>query len=79
MRDIGLLHYFLGLDVWQKLGDIFIGQGKYTVDILSIFGMMDCNSMATPMMTNLKKLSDCALDSNIVDSTMYRQLIGSLM
>jgi hypothetical protein len=36
------------------------------------FDMMDCKSMTTPMMTNLKKLSDSALDSNLVDPTMYR-------
>jgi hypothetical protein len=41
--------------------------------------MMDCRSMTTPMMTNLKKLSDSASDSDLVDPTMYRQLIGSLM
>jgi hypothetical protein len=65
--------------VWQKPGEIFLGQGKYTVEILSRFGMMDCKSMATPMMTNLKKLSDSTSDSDLVDPTMYRQLIGSLM
>jgi hypothetical protein len=35
--------------------------------------------MATPMMTNLKKLSDSASDSDLVDPTMYRKLIGSLL
>jgi hypothetical protein len=43
------------------------------------FDMMDCKSMTTPMMTNLKKLSDSTSDSDLVDPTMYRQLIGSLM
>jgi hypothetical protein len=33
--------------------------------------------MATPKVTNLKLLSDSSLD--LVDPTMYRQLIGSLM
>jgi hypothetical protein len=33
--------------------------------------------MSTPMITNWKKLS--ALDSQSVDATIYRQLIGSLM
>jgi hypothetical protein len=73
MKDLGLMHYFLGLEVWQRPGEIFLGQGKYTVEILSRFGMMDCKSMATPMMTNLKKLSDSASDSYLVDPTMYRQ------
>jgi hypothetical protein len=79
MKDLGLMHYFFGLEVWKKPGEIFLGQGKYTVEILSRFGMMDCKSMATPMMTNLKKLSDSTLDSYLVDPTKYRKLIGSLM
>jgi hypothetical protein len=39
--------------------------------------MMDCKSMATPMVTNLKLLSDSS--SYLVDPTMYRQLMRSLM
>jgi hypothetical protein len=31
MKDIGMMHYFLGLEVWQRLGEIFLGQGKYAV------------------------------------------------
>jgi hypothetical protein len=46
-------------------------------EILQRFGMMACKSMATLMMTNLKLLSDSS--SDLVDPTMYRQLIGSLM
>jgi hypothetical protein len=78
MKDIGLMHYFLGLEVWKKPGEIFHGQGKYTVEILSRFSMMDCKSMATPMVTNLKKLSDFTSYSYLVDPTMYNKLIGSL-
>ena len=47
------------------------------VDILRRFGMMDHKSMSTPMTLNLKKL--CSDESDLVDPTMYRQLIGSLM
>ena len=54
---------------------IFLGQGKYEVEILKRFRMMDC--MATPMASNLKLLSDAS--SETVDTTMYRQMIGSLM
>jgi hypothetical protein len=39
--------------------------------------MIDYKSMTTPMMTNLKLLSDSS--SDLVDPTMYRQFIGSLM
>jgi hypothetical protein len=77
MSDIGLMHYFLGMEVWQEEGHIFLGQGKYAADILIRFQMKDCRPMSTPMITNWKKLS--ASDSQLVDATAYRQLIGSLM
>jgi len=56
MKDIGLMHYYLGLEVWQKRGEVFLGQGKYIVKILQKFGMMDCKSMTTPMVIDLRKL-----------------------
>ena len=77
MKDLGLMHYFLGLEIWQQSDAILMSQGMYTVDILRRFGMMDCQSISTPITMNLKKL--CIDDSNLVDRTMYRQLIGSLM
>ena len=79
MKDLGLMHYFLGLEVWQKPCEIFLTQGKYAVDILQRFGMQDCKSMSVPMTTNLTKLRDLATSSQGVDSTLYQQLIGSLM
>jgi hypothetical protein len=79
MKDLGLMHYFLGLEVWQRQGKIFLAEGKYIVDVLKRFGMMDCKSMSTPIVTNLKNLHDSDTGSYLVDPTMYMQLIGSLM
>jgi hypothetical protein len=77
MKDLGLMHYFLGLEVWQREGEIFLGQGKYTIEILKRFGMEDCKTMTTPMITNLKKLNTS--ESEKVNPTIYRQLIDCLM
>ena len=77
MKDLGMMHYFLGMEVWQNIDGIFLGQGKYAVEILEKFGMMDCKAMTTPMASNLKLLSDASSES--VDATMHRQMIGSLM
>ena len=77
MKDLGLMHYFLGLEVWKISGGIFLNQGKYAVEILKIFDMLECKYMATPMDSNLKLLSDDS--SQLVDVTQYRQIIGSLM
>jgi hypothetical protein len=37
MKDLGLLHYFLGLEIWQRNGEIFVSQGKYAREILGKF------------------------------------------
>ena len=59
------------------MNGIFLRQGKYEVEILKRFGMMDCKALTTPMASNLKLLSDASFDS--VDAMMYLQMIGSLM
>ena len=77
MKYLGLMHYFLVLEVWQSPEGIFLNHGKYVMEILKIFDMLDCKAMATPMNTNLKLLFD--EKSELVDMTQYRQIIGSLM
>ena len=42
MKVLGMMHYFLGMEVWQNADGISLGQGKYAVEILKRFGMMDC-------------------------------------
>ena len=69
------MHYFLGLEIWQRNYEIFLSQGKYTVDILRIFGKVDCKSMNTPMDSNLK-LHEIDNGSDQVEPTLYKQLIG---
>jgi hypothetical protein len=73
------MHYFLGLQVWQRTDEIFLSQGKYTVEILRKFGMLDCKSMTTSMVSNMKKLSESSFDSDLIDPMMYQHMIGSLM
>ena len=77
MKYLGMMHYFLGMEVWQSVDGIFLGQGKYDVDILKRFGMLDCKAIATPMESNLKLLGDAS--SGSVNVTLYRHMISSLM
>ena len=70
MKDLDLMHCFLGMEVWQIADEISLGEGKYAVEILKRFGMMDCKAMTSPMASNLKLLSDASLD--LVAATMYR-------
>ena len=77
MKDLGMMYYFLGMEVWHNADGISLGQGKYAVEILKRFEMIDYKAMTTPMASNLNLLSDAS--SNSVDAMMYRQIIGSLM
>ena len=79
MKDLGILHYFLGLEVRQKSGNIFLHQKNYTIDILKRFGMCNCQPMSTSIETNLHKLKEASAESRLVAPTLYRQIIGSLM
>ena len=63
MKDLGMMHYFLGMEVWQNADGISLGQGKYAVEILKRFGMMDYKAMATPMASNLNLLSDASSEA----------------
>ncbi|CAL9009295.1 unnamed protein product, partial [Prunus brigantina] len=52
MSDLGLMHYFLGIEINQEKDGIFICQKKYTKNLLKKFKMYGCKTMATPLITN---------------------------
>eukprot|EP00253_Pinus_taeda_P007279 PITA_07279 len=77
MTDLGLLSYFLGIEVKQTENDIFISQEKYVVDILERFNMQNKKPTQTPTIMGLMlRKEDCG--SN-VNSTLYKSMIGTLM
>ena len=46
MKDLDMMHYFLGMEVWPNADGISLGQGKYAIEILKRFGMMECKAYA---------------------------------
>jgi len=77
MSMMGELTYFLGLQVKQLKHGTFLNQSKYYFDLLKKFKMEDCKEVATPIATNCHMDADEA--GQLVDSTQYRGLIGSLL
>ncbi|XP_028073860.1 uncharacterized protein LOC114276269, partial [Camellia sinensis] len=76
MTDLGLMRYFLSIQVKQSKGEIFISQGKYLEDLLKKFHMSDCKSVFTPISLNKKlQVNDGAKK---VNATAYLKLVGSL-
>ncbi|XP_074590043.1 secreted RxLR effector protein 161-like [Curcuma longa] len=77
MSDMGLLHYFLGLEVKQGVDGIFISQRKYATDLLKRFSLFNCNPATTPMNTNEKlQLEDGSEKAN---AKYFRSLVGGLI
>lgn len=69
MKDLGMMHYYLGLEVWQTRLEIF-GENKAHQKMLEKFGIMDSKPMTTPMINNLKKLQGSSL--SLMDPTSCR-------
>jgi hypothetical protein len=76
MSDLGLLSYYLGIEVKQGENGITLSQSAYAIKILENAGMMNCNPTATPMEARLK-LSK-RMEDEVVRPTAYRSIIGSL-
>nr|GEU91047.1 retrovirus-related Pol polyprotein from transposon TNT 1-94 [Tanacetum cinerariifolium] len=77
MSMIGQMSFFLGLQVSQSPGGIFINQSKFALEILKKFGMDSCDAVETPMVDRLKLDEDPLRFP--VDQTHFRSMVGSLM
>ncbi|GKA55252.1 retrovirus-related pol polyprotein from transposon TNT 1-94 [Tanacetum coccineum] len=77
MSMMGQMSFFLGLQVSQSPGGIFINQAKYALETLKKYGMDLSDPVDTPMVDRLK------LDEDLlgipVDQTRFRGMVGSLM
>ncbi|WVZ87938.1 hypothetical protein U9M48_034512 [Paspalum notatum var. saurae] len=76
MKDLGVLHHFLGVTVEPRSSGLLLHQRQYTLDILERAGMTDCNPCSTPVDTQTKLSEDAG--PPVADPTAYRSLAGAL-
>ena len=76
ITDLGLLHYYLGIEVHQSDKGISLKQSSYAKKILKQAGMWDCNARQYPMDPGLKLSKED--ESEETDPTDYRKLVGCL-
>ena len=77
MTDLGLMKFFLGIEVEQSESGIFMSQSKYASIFLKIFNMSNCKSTPTSIIIGLKLSKDD--DGSTVDPMLFKRLVGSLM
>ncbi|WVZ96570.1 hypothetical protein U9M48_042192 [Paspalum notatum var. saurae] len=75
MKDLGVLHCFLGVTVEPRPSGL-LHQRRYTLDILEQAGMTDCNPCSTPVDTQANLSED--VGTPVADPTAYRSLAGAL-
>ncbi|XP_074297812.1 secreted RxLR effector protein 161-like [Silene latifolia] len=76
MTDLGLLQYFLRLELKQGNNGIFLNQRKYVQDLLKKFKVKESDVAFTPMNINEKlQRNDGTLSA---DEKLYRSLVGGL-
>eukprot|EP00253_Pinus_taeda_P025355 PITA_25355 len=77
MTDMGLLRYFLGIEVEQNGNGIFISQAKYVNEVLERFNMKESKATITPTVMGLKLSKEDNIKN--FDSSLYKSIVGSLM
>nr|KYP50444.1 Retrovirus-related Pol polyprotein from transposon TNT 1-94 [Cajanus cajan] len=75
LKDLGSLHYFLGVEACRDASGLYLKQTKYVLDLLKKFNLEHVSSCPTPMVTGRSLSEEAELMKN---PTLYRRAIGVL-
>jgi hypothetical protein len=78
LKDMGLVHYFLGIQVQRNDNGFFLQQQQYALDLLKHASMNNCRPCDTPVDTAGKLSSDAGSPLSTSDTSDYRSLVGAL-
>jgi len=76
IKDLGQLHYFLGLEVTYTSDGIVLSQKKFTTELLKDNGLVGSKVAHTPLPLSCKL--EPAKGQLLSDPTHYRTLVGKL-
>lgn len=84
MKDLGHLHYFLGMEVHRSSYGMHLSQFKYIMDHLTCINMLDCKPVSNPAVSGKhlslydgKPLSDIIEFRSVVSALQYLTFIRS--
>jgi hypothetical protein len=76
MKDLGPLHYFLGIKVDRDSSGLYLSQTKYLLDLLHRSKMAGAKPCGTPMASGVKFSAHTG--DPLPDPTEYRSVVGAL-
>ena len=76
LKDLGPLHYFLGLQLQYHEVGFSVHQTKYATDLLTKFDMTNCKPSSTPY-SSLSRLNQTQ-GTPLPNPTHFRSLVGAL-
>ena len=80
MKDMGKLHYCLGIDIEQNEVDksLLMHQKQYILNMLEKYQLSEANTVSTPADISVKLKKDDGI-SKEVNSVTYQSIVGSLL
>ncbi|XP_020262807.1 uncharacterized protein LOC109838793, partial [Asparagus officinalis] len=76
VKDLGLLRYFLGIEIARGAEGIVLSQRKYALNLLKETGMLGCKPATTPIDQKFKLGAEAG---EPVDRDRYQRLVGRLI
>src|SRR5688500_18852203 len=79
LKDLGPLHYFLGIEVKHcSAGGLHLSQGKYANDLSFKASLKDCKSAPTPMAASERLARTVGDPLDPPAATRYPSIVGGL-
>jgi histone deacetylase 1/2 len=78
IKDLGALHFFLGIEVHRSAHSLLLTQAKYAHDLLAKVGMLDCKPAPTPLSSSEPLSLHEGTLLGPEDSSQYRSIVGAL-
>ena len=76
IKDLGVLKYFLGIEMAMSRKGLFLNQRKYVLDLLNEANMSNSKPSITPLDSKLKLSVD---DTPLANIRYYQRLVGKLI